>query len=181
MRKLLRHGRNSKPSSGGGGGSGGSGIPNTIYFATFANSIRECAESEKILLNYIVDEEHNDKMFIGEITLNYVNGDPIDFVFYGDFESGTKINISINGADIQNIKKIDGQLVSEYSNSWTLITTSSTEWKDEDGVSFIPKAYFILNPIHTMEITSAGNGYIYINGSIGDIYFGIDVYLNCSF
>lgn len=178
MRKLLRHGRNSKPSSGGGGGGD---IPNTIYFATFANGIREYAESERILLNYIVDEEHNYKMFAGEITLNYVNGDHIDFVFYGDFESGTKINIIINGVDIQNIQKIDGQPVSEYSNSWTLITTSSTEWKDEDGVSFIPKAYSILEAIHTMEITSADKGYMFIDGSIGDIYFGIDIYLNCNF
>lgn len=178
MKKILRHGRNSKPSSDVGGVSD---IPNTIYFTTFANGTREYAESERILLNYIVDEEHNSKMFTGEITSNYVNGDPIDFVFYGDFESGTKINISINGADIQNIQKIDGQPVSEYSNSWTLITTSSTEWKDEDGVSFIPKAYSILMAINTMEITSAGNGYIYIYGFIGDIHFGIDVYLNCSF
>lgn len=176
MKKLLRHGRNSKYSSGGGGGGD---IPNTIYFTTFANGIREYAESERVLLNYMVDTEHNDKRFAGEITRDYVNGDPIDFVFYGDFESGTKINISINGADIQNIKEIDGQPVSEYSNSWTLITTSSTEWKDEDGVSFIPKAYSILNAIPTMEITSADNGYIYIDGFIGDIYFGIDIYLNC--
>ena len=177
MRKLLRHGRNSKSSSGVGGG--GSNSPNTIYFTTFANGIREYAESERILLNYIVDAEHNSKMFTGEITLNYVNGDPIDFVFYGDFESGTTIDISIEGTDIQNISKIDGHPVSEYSNNWTLITTSSTEWKDEDGVSFTPKAYAILNAIHTMEITSVGNGFMFIMGYIGDIWFGIDVYLNC--
>ena len=179
MRKLLRHGRNSKPSSGGGGVGGD--IPNTIYFSTFAYNIREYAESERILLNYIVDEEHNSKMFTGEITLDYVNGDPIDFVFYGDFESGTKINIIINGVDIQNIQKIDGQPVSEYSNNWTLTTTSSTEWKDENGISFIPKAYYIFEAIHTMEITSADNGYMFIDGSIGDIYFGIDIYLNFNF
>lgn len=178
MKKLLRHGRNSKYSSGGGGGGN---IPNTIYFTTFSNGIREYAESERVLLNYMFDAEHDSRMFSGEITRDYVNGDPIDFVFYGDFEFGTKINISIKGADIQNIQEIDGQPVSEYSNSWTLITTSSTEYKDEDGVSFIPKAYSILNAIYHMEITSADKGYIFIDGFIGDIYFGIDVYLNCSF
>ena len=178
MKKLLRHGRNSKPSSGGGGGGD---IPNTIYFAAFANGIREDAERERQLLNYTVDIEHNYRMFSGEITLDYVNGDPIDFVFYGDFESGTTIDISIDGVDTQNISKIDGQPVSEYSNNWTLTTTSSTEWKDEDGVSFTPKAYAILCAIHTMEITSTGSGYIDIYGYIGDIFFNVDVYLNCRY
>lgn len=175
MRKLLRHGRNSKPSSGGGGGD--------EAFVTFWSKLIKPLENVQPLVSLGTIEAMKTEDF-GYITLSgdFYNYDPIDIAIFGNFPEGTTIKFNTWGGDFRGVESIDGTPTNDYNLNKTITIGSNCEVLDEFGDSWEPKQYspylmdrVICNASNNvyitivMEITLPGYG-----TSIG----GLDMYFN---
>lgn len=134
MKKLLRHGRNSKPSSSGGGGG--------EAFATFWTQVIKPLEDVQPLVSMGTIEAMETEDF-NWITLNgdFTNYDPLDVSIFGDFPEGTTIRFTAWGGDFRGVESIDGTPVDDYDLDRTITIGSNCEVLDENGDSWEPKQY----------------------------------------
>ncbi len=136
MKKILRHGRNSKPSSGGGGG-GGEDYGTDIYFDLLSHDfVDDLSNIATVIATH--DED-------GSATIDYdgfVSGDYLDLAFW-NLPDNTTINISTSGQDMTNIASINGDVVdNNYQFDHTIYATSDYEKLDENGNHWNPKQYW---------------------------------------
>lgn len=132
MKKILRHGRNSKPSSGGGEDYG-----TNIYFDVLSHDVVEdLSDIATVIATY--DED-------GSATIDYdgfVSGDYLDFAFW-NLPDNTSINIHSFGEDMTNIASINADIVdNDYLFEHTIYATSDYEKLDENGNHWDPKQYW---------------------------------------
>lgn len=175
MKKLLRHGRNSKPSSGGGGGG--------EVFATFWTQGIKPLEDVQPLVSMGTIEAMETEYF-GWITLNgdFCNYDPLDIAIFGDFPEGTTIKFAAWGGDFRGVESIDGTPVDDYDLDRTITIGSNWEVLDENRESWEPKQY---SPYLMDRVICNASNNVYITivveitlpgcpTSIG----GLDIYFN---
>lgn len=173
MKKILRHGRNSKPSSGGDVG----GKDTNVYVLLYG--IFEQDKWDVLRPVYIGDV--NQTYDYGKVNLSYddiyVSGDPLELAILGNFPAGTILDFNIYGSDMRGVSSING--ITDINNvhivkKFTIQTDNDD--KDIDDVSFNPKQYIITL---FSKLTSDGSDSIYIPVSviIGNRTLIIDIYL----
>lgn len=175
MKKLLRHGRNSKYSSGGDVG----GKDTNVYVALYG--IYEQDEWDVLQPVYIGDVNQTDDY--GEVALSYndvyFSGDPLELAIFGNFPAGTVLNFDIYGSAMSGVHSINGNTdINNVHITKSFTVQIDNDNKDIDDVSFNPKQY-IISLFSQSELTLDGSDSIYIPVSviIGNRTLAIDIYL----
>lgn len=178
MRKLLRHGRNSKPSSGGSGGG------DEVFVTLWTQAIPPLENVYPLVsMGTVTELETND---FGWISINdnvFVNHDPLDISIFGNFPEGTTINFSTYGFDYRGVESINGTSVDDYHLDKTITIGPNYEVLDEDDNSWEPKQY---SPYLFDDIVCTIGSTVYIPivmiikfpGYSGTSIGGLDIYFN---
>lgn len=175
MRKLLRHGRNSKPSYGGSGGS--------ESFVTLFTQLVKPLEHVQPLVSMGTIEAMETEDF-GFITINsdFYNADPLDIAIFGDFLEGTTIKFTACGGDFRGVESIDGTPANDYNVSKTITIGSDCEVLDDCGDSWEPKQY---SPYLMGKVICNASNNVYIGVSMEiklpghiTVIGGLDMYFN---
>ena len=173
MKKLLRHGRNSKPSSGGGGGGKDT---NGVYVSVYGMYDQDQWDAWQPV--YIGDVNQTDDY--GNATISYddiyVSGDPLELAIFGNFPAGTILNFSTYGVDMSGVYSIDGDTdVQNIHILKSFTVQTDNDDKDIDNVSFNPKQY-IINIFSELIPDGSGSMYIPFSVLIGNRALIIDIY-----
>lgn len=178
MKKLLRHGRNSKPSSGGGGGG-----EDEVFVTPYTQIVKPLESVQPLVsMGTITSMETEDFGWITISDNNFTNYDPLDIAIFGNFPEDTTIKFSACGGDFRGVESIDGTPANDYNLNKTITIGSNCEVLDDTGDSWEPMQY---SPYLMDRIICNASNNVYITIAVEitlpgcpTCVGGLDIYFN---